>query len=528
MIWTRQKMVRLIMVAKGCDNLKQISDEFFKAEGVRLSGSAIRSALERHTDVNVSHIKRGGPFPKIFLEDAPADSVKSSVRVERTANSASPQLAKEYPDWQHENGVPPEIPEGVISSMKLMYASKSSGGLGMTAFEVAVALQDAVEGPLTEAMVRDILKEVGQTKNSIPDMISQNMDMIREERESLKRKVMSSGEYQRSYIKSLEKRINELESYEELKQLALGDKTFQAKRINTLSGPMNSSNSVLIFPVSDVHSGAVWNALKDNKHYQKQQIEYNARVMDERQGRLQHAWVKMLQTPHTTIGEVHYLSLGDDLEGLYANLRGGQFLDQDSFEYQQFSRARDFHLNNILFLISCCGLKKHRPKIRVTFTPGNHDRLYQDKSYNSENFMAYLLADLVSTNHMLRTAISEYGVDLVEIAAAVPMISYLYEGINVCLLAHHGHLFNVKTDKDIHNLAHVHGVSNAKRYVMVQAHLHHFKAVQASECKYIYNPSYCGNTGYSSVNIQKGAPAQAIGILIDDTNDLILGPYELS
>lgn len=429
------------------------------------------------------------------------------------------------------------------------YTSKANGGLGLTAFETAVKLTELYGVIVTEEDVKQVVKDRNHSKSKTPVLVDQNIDMVRERFEVLSRDANQKHRSPKKLIAELERQVASLQSMNDLYQ-KITDLSDTIEPLVCTTRNKSKDGLVLVLPVSDVHSGATNDGLKSNPLYQKRRAQYNRQILLERQEELHRSWERMFERLTASelrrLDVVHYLSLGDDIDGVYSALRQGQFLDQDEFGFEQVRLVRDFHFNNIWFLMDLIDRMRYRAnlvpvdqderreevstKMVISFTPGNHDRMYADKSYSSENFMACLFADNVKMLlEKQYVSISPRGwMPKFTCNAAIPMVSCLYESIgNVNLIAHHGHLFDVKSDKDINNLAHIHGVKKASRYVIVQGHLHHFKAHQAANAMYIWNPSYCGNTQYGTIQVQKSSPPQAIGILLDSDDTQILGPYIL-
>lgn len=458
-------------------NKDEALEEIKEAIGEEISYNALRKAIKRHCSLSVSDL---------LAVPRDEDKVES-------------------------------IDHDIDFIVCVMYADIKYHGLDMSAKRIAIELNKHTPYEVyTEESIKAILHRNGQIKKKVPGINLNDVEMIPEVREAIKEKFLQCKELVK--LRELNNHTAHDEKVDILKALFDDNKVVPHHlEYKSFVYDKQINPTILTLPVSDIHYGIRQESLKSD-FYQKDSSEVSYKILDARASKWRQHASKMISLSNPQV--VHYLSLGDDFESLFGNMRPHQLANQDLIEFNLWEKVMSFHLTNILYLLENSSVEQ----IVVTFTPGNHDRLFGEKLYDSENFVSQLIASFL-INHKLLSEYVESG--RLNIKSATKIMSYKHSGLpQVNFIAHHGHLFDNKTQKDIVNTVYLHGVTS-ERHVLIQGHLHHFKAIQASNCLAIWNPSFIGGTEYANIKLQLDSVPQCIGIVSDVENDYVLGPFNL-
>lgn len=269
-----------------------------------------------------------------------------------------------------------------------------------------------------------------------------------------------------------------------------------------------TEKDTLIIPVSDVHYGKRF--VSDNPRYK----DYNKFVADVRLQQIM-SIISSKKQDLSHIKNIVYLSLGDNFESLFGNMRNGQYLTMDILGRDQWVKVVQFHST----LINHIRQTFPDSEMTMQFIPGNHDRVFADKSFNSEEVINAILADRISVefknDQKMKWVVGE------------KVVSVMLPN-NVNLISHHGHVVKVPdTNVQINNVITLYGSKKASRYIVAQGHLHEFKYRSGSNFKYFINPSICGSDEYTIYDLKLESPAEFCMIHSTEDDDLILGPYTL-
>lgn len=310
------------------------------------------------------------------------------------------------------------------------------------------------------------------------------------------KKELSSGE--------LKKHIDTITSVKEY----LNGSEVQYFEPSTTFTPKPVGNETLVIPISDIHYGKKFLA------GQSKFKDYNQFVADVRMQQIMDILTRESKNL-SHIKNVVYLSLGDNFESLFGNMRGGQYITMDILGKEQWKKVVNFHSNMISHIRSLFP----DAKVTVQFIPGNHDRVFQDKSFNSEEVINAILADRISCEFKNDAAMDWIVGD---------QVTSMMLTNNVNLISHHGHIVRVPdTNKDVNNVITLYGAKTASRYIVAQGHLHEFKYRSGSNFKYFINPSICGSDDFTVYNLKLDSPAEFCMIRSTEHDDMVLGPYTL-
>jgi hypothetical protein len=274
----------------------------------------------------------------------------------------------------------------------------------------------------------------------------------------------------------------------------------------------DTTGSTLIIPVSDLHIGKKFKAIN------MKSTDYNISVLKERLQRAM-AYIELLK-PHVIdrVDNLVYSCLGDNFEAIFANMRPGQHLTMDLHGIDQYKEVIEFHVTFMNFIMDTFP----DAKMTACFQGGNHDRIFADKRWDSEEILNYIVTDRIASEFK-NTPDTKLDVLL-----GAPVTSMMLpNGVN--LISQHGHLKNIKTSKDVMNFIGVHGEPAAKRYLVSQGHFHHWEVKWEAgfNYKFYMNSSFCGKDEYAMDKIHTGCNAEFMMIESSKNNDLFYGPYNL-
>jgi hypothetical protein len=305
-------------------------------------------------------------------------------------------------------------------------------------------------------------------------------------------------------LKSVKETLEDISSIERYCKNINVDKVVNKINIDTSTG------STLIIPVSDLHVGKKFETKNPKTK------NFNITELKKRLGRAM-SYVEMLKPQvENRVTHLIYSSLGDNFEAIFGNMRPGQHLTMDLMGIDQYKEVVEFHVNFIDFL------RTTFPKVKITaiFQGGNHDRIFADKRWDSEEVLNYIVTDRIASEFS--------GVPETELEVLIgePVASLtLSNGVN--LITQHGHLKGLKGNNSIVNFINIHGDKKAQRYLVSQGHFHHWEMVSGYNYKFYMNSSFCGNDNYNLDKVGVGSPAEFMMIESAKNNDIFYGPYNL-
>jgi len=268
----------------------------------------------------------------------------------------------------------------------------------------------------------------------------------------------------------------------------------------------SGDDAVLVCVVSDIHAGKKF--LSENPRFQSFDM---SKYHDHRDSLL--GMLSMMVHKFDKPSKVVYAALGDNFESLFANMRDGQYLTMDADQVRQYEMVIGLHASNIYYL------SRLYPgvKIQAVFMPGNHDRLFESKGYDSEIFVNYLMCASIAAK--LKDC------PMVEVVCGKRVMS-VNTDLGVELLLHHGHLSSNKTESDLINFAHVHGDGKPTRKVIIQGHTHRFMAMQAGHgLTGVWAPPFVTGDEYTHFNLNKMSNPGFLMMQITKDFDAIYGPF---
>lgn len=441
------------------------------------------------------------------------------------APSAPSQTAPSEEDKEVDPQAPTQHDEETIRTILVMYAEVKYGGLDQSAQRIAIEL--CKQGyPISELEVKEILLARGQTKKSTPELDAdpvKNAHMLLEMKKAIREKT-----FQTQVIRDLEQQLLDLKKQLQSKQTS----TDVLKQL--ISPPYLDPNreglegrvlqGAMICPISDLHIGESIRFLPG----QKKHSEYNKDMAYERARRWRLNIDRVLSAcpSDMDVDTLWYMSLGDDFESLFGTMRLHQLARQDCHELEAWRQVIKIHIENIIHL--CLWARTLGAKLVITFTPGNHDRLFGDRDYLSEEFIVTLMSEAI-LNHPDLQMYKQYIAHFACIPKVLSLTLDLQDGDKVVktnVIAQHGHLSKVSSDKDIIAFKNLHG-EKADRYVCIQGHLHHFKSLQVQDTLYVWNPSMTSSNDYALYQINASSRPGQIILTLNAKEDLIYGPFSL-
>lgn len=305
-------------------------------------------------------------------------------------------------------------------------------------------------------------------------------------------------------LKTVKETIDDIKNIEKYCHNISIDKKISKKTIQTKKG------SSLIIPVSDLHVG---------KKYTAKNLKNKTFNLSELKKRLSRAMGYITMTrPHfeDRISHIVYSSLGDNFEAIFGNMRPGQHLTMDIFGAEQYKEVVEFHVCFLSFL------REEFPNIPITavFQGGNHDRIFGDKKWDSEEVLNYIMTDRIATEF------KDVPSKELEVLIGEPISSITLPN-NVNLITQHGHLKGLSNNKDIANFINMHGDKKSTRYLISQGHFHHWETISGYNYKFYMNSSFCGNDSFNLDKIGVGSPAEFMMVESAVNNDIFYGPFNL-
>jgi hypothetical protein len=267
-----------------------------------------------------------------------------------------------------------------------------------------------------------------------------------------------------------------------------------------------SGESVVVCIVSDIHAGKKFGS--SNPRFQSfDKNKYDAHRMS-LMGMMRDKLDKF-DKPSKLV----YAALGDNFESLFANMRDGQYLTMDATQQEQYEMVIGLHVSMLTHL---CLLHPDMP-IEAVFMPGNHDRLFESKGYDSEIFVNYLVCSAIASKLRVYKNL--------KIVCGKQVMS-VQTGLGVELLLHHGHLSSNKTELDLINFAHVHGDGKPTRKVILQGHTHRFVSMQAGHgITGVWAPPFVTGDEYTHYNLNKMSNPGFLMMEITEDHDAVYGPF---
>ena len=268
----------------------------------------------------------------------------------------------------------------------------------------------------------------------------------------------------------------------------------------------NSLRTRLIF-ISDLHNGK----LVGNKPLSKPQNIFNQDVFWERMEMIGERIRNTADLFGRNYDRVHIAGLGDYFEALLLNMRQFQFMGADEWGIQQYAAVKDGYIS----LIKTAAQAFDCP-VRSIIQGGNHDRYVEDKSADSEELLAFQLADGIA-EHFRHD-------DNVDVSFGSYIVSVMLPG-KVNLITVHGHKKGLSSHKDFSNFIQLHGYPEARRYIVGMGHWHTFELQAGYNFFGFKNPSVCGDDRYNLEKLGKACPPQFVMMDVGGSNDIeVIGP----
>jgi predicted phosphodiesterase len=276
-------------------------------------------------------------------------------------------------------------------------------------------------------------------------------------------------------------------------------KEFSAKRATGKVG--------LIIPVSDLHAGKLYKSTNPNfKNIDKE-------VLRRRKDMICHYIRK--ESLKNKYDFIRYMSLGDDFESLFGNMRKGQHLTMDMHTTAQYRFVLDFHLDIINTIVDSFP----DTDIVATFQGGNHDRVFEEREWGSENLIVAMMVDRIMQDFRDN--------DRVKFVVGSPVFSQMCpNGLNI--ISQHGHTSRVLEEKDVNNFIMVHGnKQEASRTLVLQGHFHKFVFRTGNKSHYMVNGSICGNDNFNTENLNLVSFPEFTMVKTTEQSEYVIGPFNL-
>lgn len=526
MNWTDQAIETSIEILNECETVAQACNRISHEFGEDVTPSSLRSAFRRNGYDSPSCYLVNGELKEYLPHHSGGDEDNAQEDNESNFEDYEPDGNYYYNDvddlylvFVPHKVKPLQIPGEKMRDMKSAYSNLSPGG-GATINEVCSTFSmsrknfNAIrrsmgwthdEDPFTdeehyEADPSDLADSLIQQKRNEFDVLFRKRKWKDIENDAVKFRemvYMLGCEPNMKSVKAALEHISSVENY--CKHLEV-NKRIQSMEIRKTEG------NTLIIPVSDLHVGKRYVPHNDNFG------PFNNNVLKQRLQRAM-GYIEMMMPHFDSVDNILYLSLGDNFESMFGNMREGQFLGMDVFGSNQYRQVIEFHTQFLEWLHS-----KFDLPVKAIFQGGNHDRLFANKSWQSENIVNFIMTDRIAAEFK-----NQKGVDCY---AGAPIVSVVL-GNGVNLISQHGHIKRLKTDKDVTNFISMHGKRGATRYLVGQGHLHSLKYTSGHNFKMFVNSSFCGDDEYNIDQLAIGSPPELILIESCKTTDLFFGPYNL-
>lgn len=394
-------------------------------------------------------------------------------------------------------------------------------GLGMTCEQIAIkypmfdhTLRDSFGSPLPAEFYEEVFNIVGQKKNRSSETLAEaSEDPLKVAEETRHVREMLKEQFYQTPNRKLDNFLKRQDDF--FKEVRDSLKVFDDLEFRDLSKDVprkdeqDARSGVVL--LSDLHGGFRFTTEEIVANYKNIVNEFSREILIDRIGYVckiieEHDWA-----PYD---ELVYINLGDNFEALLANMREGQFLTMDVYGKQQYQLVLDCLLmvEHTLERVA----KKYDIPLRSIYIGGNHDRITKDKAWNSEELVNYILVDRIA---------SQFSGDKEILPVRGPCKINLKCG--TCVVASHGHQNMPKSDAQIVMHKDLHGEPNARRYLIVQGHLHHLLFKTGKDWTYVVNPSVVGATEYSVEGLDRCSPPMFAMIECTQYEEKIIGPYNL-
>jgi len=265
----------------------------------------------------------------------------------------------------------------------------------------------------------------------------------------------------------------------------------------------------LVVPVGDLHVGKFVSRTKKSPEFDVAKAKDRLQQVES-----QVSAACNLMTPD----QMTIVFMGDMLEAILGNMRKGQMMSMDVHGLRQYTECRDMIVG---FLASLSNLGVD---IDVWFVAGNHDRMTEEKEYDSEQIMTYLLMESVAKTLEIYKSKNLIEVN-VTCSIAEPYQSVVMSGVEAIFF--HGHLSRVTTPDKVRSLCKIHGHTNLPKLVF-QGHHHSYKAFSEEDWMFVTVPSLCGSDDYARLKLLKDSPPAILMFVVEDGQATQYGPINLT
>lgn len=512
MNWTKETVDEVCTYLEQSHTVIQAVEQFNEGREDKISTASLRSAFKRLGLNSPSHYLKDLP---VLEEQSQPDTVELLFEdfVKKDDDTGIYHIFYDSDDYH----LSYELAEKLV-----VWYADSPRGMGFSLDDCYIRYHElfyetfGVKSNLRKDVIKFFLSQIGQTKSLSPELPHQSHEPpIVVDKEM---RLVREAEKRRLAKTSLWKEVEELKERNAVLEQVLDQmKAQHHHEASYRFHPKNLSESygavTWLIPLSDWHFGKK----EDPKRFSpKNHNVFNKEILKNRVEKI----AKIIQTRNLkNIDHIHMSFLGDLFEGLFGNMREGQSVFLDALGDEQYYLVRDA----MKFLISTMAKRLRAENLHgtVLIQGGNHDRLHKDKSYESEDLMSLVLADL------MKAEFKEYG-DVLEIAFGGAWASFTLPcGTNV--VTSHGH-WNKKPPSSasaVKQILDIWGKHDAKRKVLIMGHYHNFQVLTGYNFRFYQLPSLCGNDKYNRGQVMVGSDPEFVSFDMKEGAERIIGPVSL-